>query len=237
MTQAPRADTPTTDTAPPSCPRCRKPAALCVCADLAAAGKPIKNRIALLFLQHPQEQDVDLGTAHLTALHFEDATIRVGLSWPSLGKALGRTADPKRWAVLYLGSVKAKELAPGREIVALTRKGTAVADQAAALADIEGVIVLDGTWSQAKALWWRNAWMLKAQRVALNPRWPSRYGKLRREPRRDGLSTLEATALLLSRLENKPEIETRLIAGFDKLLARARALGKAAKGIGVQEAS
>lgn len=224
MTQLPRAVNTTAVTAPPPCLLCRKPAAFCLCADVAAAGKPINNQIALLILQHPQEQDVDLGTAHLTALHFKDATIRIGLSWPSLGKALGRTADPKRWAVLYLGSVKAKELAPGREIVALNRKAATVADQADALSGLDGVIVLDGTWSQAKALWWRNPWMLKAQRVALNPRWPSRYGKLRREPRRDGLSTLEATALLLSRLENKPEIETALIASFDKLLARARAL-------------
>ncbi len=208
---------------PSPCPRCRKPAALCVCADLAASGLPLANRIALLILQHPQEQDVDLGTAHLTALHFQDAAVRIGLSWPSLGKALGRSADPKRWAVLYLGSAKTKDLAPGREIVALTRKGAAAADQEAALADIEGVIILDGTWSQAKALWWRNAWLLKAQRIALNPRKPSRYGKLRKEPRRDGLSTLEAAALLLSRLEKKPVIETALLASFDRLLARYRA--------------
>jgi len=53
-------------------------------------------------------------------------------------------------------------------------------------------VLLDGTWSQAKALWWRNAWMLKCQRVILGPSRPSRYGQLRREPRRDGLSTIEA---------------------------------------------
>lgn len=211
------------------CPHCHKAAAYCVCADIAQAENPIANKVALLILQHPQEQDVDLGTARLSALHFKNAVVKVGLSWPSLGKALGRAADPKRWAILYLGSVKAKELMPNREIVALTRKGTAAADQDGALADIEGIILLDGTWSQAKALWWRNAWMLKAQRVALNPRHPSRYGKLRKEPRRDGLSTLEAAGLLLSRLEKKPEIETMLWASFDKLLLRYRALREASK--------
>ena len=59
-------------------------------------------------------------------------------------------------------------------------------------------MLLDGTWSQAKALWWRNAWMLKCQRVILGPAQPSRYGKLRKEPRGDGLSTIEAAAMLLS---------------------------------------
>jgi DTW domain-containing protein YfiP len=215
-----------TDT-PAPCPTCQKSPAFCLCADV---GTPINNKIALLILQHPQEQDVDLGTARLAASHFKNAQVKVGLSWPSLGKALGTAADPKRWAVLYLGSVKGADLLPGQEVVALNRKGTAPApDQDAALAHLDGIILLDGTWSQAKALWWRNAWMLKTQRIALNPRRPSRYGKLRKEPRKDGLSTLEAAALLLSRLEKKPEIETALTASFEKLLARYRDLRARAK--------
>jgi DTW domain-containing protein YfiP len=90
------------------------------------------------------------------------------------------------------------------------------------LREIEGIILLDGTWSQAKALWWRNAWMLKCKRVVLGPKLPSRYGRLRREPRDDGLSTIEAAAMLLARLERKPEIETALHATFERLLARYR---------------
>jgi DTW domain-containing protein YfiP len=187
---------------------------------------PIDNRVAVLILQHPQEKDEALGTAALTAQSFTRATLKIGLSWPSLSKVLGRSVDPKRWAVLYLGSAKAGDLAAGREIVAVDRKGAALADQAAALAGIEGVIVLDGSWSQAKALWWRNAWMLKCRRIVLGPRRPSRYGKLRREPRRDALSTIEAAALLVSRLENRPEIETKLGASFDQLLERHRASRK-----------
>lgn len=205
-------------TAEESCPRCGKPAALCVCADIA----PLDNRIELLILQHPQEQDVALGTARLTVLHLKRAKLKIGLSWPSLAKLLGRDVDPKRWAVLYLGSARPAELAPGREIVLLDRKGAALPGQEAALAEIEGVILLDGSWSQAKALWWRNAWMLKCRRVALAPRHPSHYGKLRREPRREALATIEAAALLLSRLEHNPEIECALLAGFDKLLQRYR---------------
>lgn len=201
------------------CPRCGKPAPLCVCAGIA----PLDNRVELLILQHPQEQDVALGTARLAVLHLKRASLRIGLSWPSLAKLLGRSVDPRHWAVLYLGSTRPAELAPGREIVLLDRKGAALPDQEAALAEIEGVILLDGSWSQAKALWWRNPWMLKCRRVALAPRYPSRYGKLRREPRREGLATIEAAALLLSRLEARPEIERALLAGFDKLLERYRA--------------
>ena len=201
------------------CPSCRKPAILCVCDSVT----PIENRIGLLILQHPQEQDKTLGTARLAALHFTNAELKVGLSWPSLTKALGRPADPDRWAVLYLGSANAAALAPNQEVLALDGKGNACANQHKELAFIEGVIVLDGTWSQAKALWWRNPWVLKCKRVILGPKRPSRYGRVRTEPRGDSLSTIEAAALLLARLEGRPEIETELDATFQRMLDAFRA--------------
>jgi DTW domain-containing protein len=222
MSNEPASATPPAPAADPNaeCPRCRKPPALCVCEGIT----PIDNQVALLILQHPQEQDRELGTAQLTALHFKNAQLTIGLSWPSLTKILGRPADPRRWAILYLGSVRAAAVLPDRDIVVVNRKGSAVDHQDAALREIEGIVLLDGTWSQAKALWWRNGWMLKCQRVVLGPKRRSRYGRLRREPRSDGLSTLEAAAMLLARLEGKPEIEATLIANFERLLARYRAM-------------
>ncbi|HZR88550.1 MAG TPA: tRNA-uridine aminocarboxypropyltransferase [Bradyrhizobium sp.] len=201
------------------CPRCHKPLPLCICDSVV----PLQSRLSLLILQHPQEQDRALGTARLAALHFANAVVKVGLSWPSLAKALARpVADPSRWAVLYLGSAKAAELDPGREVLALNRKGEVAENQRAILERIEGVVLLDGTWSQAKALWWRNPWMLKCQRVILGPKRPSAYGELRREPRRDGLSTLEAAALLISALEKRPDTASALQAAFARMLARFR---------------
>jgi DTW domain-containing protein len=202
----------------PDCPRCHKPPALCICDSIT----PIDNRIALLILQHPQEQDKALGTARLTALHFKAAVLKIGLSWPSLSKALGRQVDPSRWAVLYLGSAKIADLDTEEDIVALDRKGGVADNQRAILRAIEGVVLLDGSWSQAKALWWRNPWMLKCQRVILGPRQPSRYGKLRREPRRDGLSTIEAAAMLLAALEKRPDIAETLHASFERMLTKFR---------------
>jgi DTW domain-containing protein YfiP len=203
-----------------ACPSCLKPQSLCVCEGVAQ----IENRVELLILQHPQEQDKSLGTARLTCLHLTNAKMRIGLSWPNLAKAVGRDVDPDRWAVLYLGSAQPGELTPGREIGVLDGKGRPVANQESALQAIEGLIVLDGSWSQAKALWWRNPWLLKCRRLVLAPKRPSRYGKLRREPRRESLSTLEAASQALARLEQKPDIETMMLASFEALLARYRAL-------------
>lgn len=202
----------------PECPHCGKPEPLCVCSDIA----PIDNRIELLILQHPQEQDRALGTARLTALHLQNAALKIGLSWPSLSKILGRSVDPQRWAILYLGSAKVADLETDNEVVVIDRKGGLEDGQRAILNDIEGVILLDGTWSQAKALWWRNAWMLKCRRIILGPERPSLYGKLRKEPRQDGLSTIEAAGMVLSRLEKRPEIAAALTASFERLLTRFR---------------
>src|SRR6202045_1924464 len=109
-----------TDGPIPDCPRCNKPFRLCICESIT----PIESRVSLLILQHPQEQDRALGTARLTALHFADAVLKIGLSWPSLSKALGRqVSDPSRWAVLYLGSAKVADLETNSDIVAINRKG------------------------------------------------------------------------------------------------------------------
>lgn len=221
-----------------------KPMALCTCDGVT----PIDNKIRLVILQHPQEQDRTLGSAPLAVKLFKNAQVKIGLSWPSLSKMLGREAEAAKWGVLYLGSADANKLldlpnnktaphkaggaydplqkdntkieAPG--ILALNRKSEIAADQAAILRGLEGVIVLDGTWSQAKALWWRNAWMLKCRRLILNPNSPSRYGNLRKEPRRDALSTIEAAALLLAILEHRPDYESAAGKAFAHMLARFR---------------
>ena len=202
----------------PFCPHCAKPLALCVC---EAVG-PVENRVAVLVLQHPQEQDRLLGTARLAAQQLSNATFRIGLSWPSLAKALGAPAEPADWAVLHLGSTKPSDLPLGREVAVLDRKGVVLPDQDSALKGIKGIVVFDGTWAQAKTLWWRNAWVLKAKRLALAPKRRSIYGELRREPRRESLSTIEAIGLALSAIEGKPEIDAGLREGFATMLTKYR---------------
>lgn len=182
----------------------------------------VANRVFVLILQHPQERREPLATAPAILSTLRRANLAVGLSWPNLARALGRDADPRRWAVLYLGSAQPKELPRDREVVLLGRRGEPVEGPEPVLRGLEGIVLLDGSWSQAKALWWRNPWMLKCQRVILNPAHPSRYGRLRREPRRDGLSTIEAAGMILAGLERRPDIAETLNASFERLLTRYR---------------
>jgi DTW domain-containing protein YfiP len=211
--------------APPSaapCPRCGKPAALCVCAALA----PVESRVFTLILQHPQEQGHVLGTARLAEAQLVRSRLAIGHSGPSLAAALGQPAAPRRWGVLYPGP-RPEGAAP--PLTVLGRRGAALpaAEAAAVLAALDGIILLDGSWSQAKALWWRNPWLLKARRLALVPGTPSLYGPLRREPRADSLSTIEAAALALGILEGDSALAERVRRPFALLLERYRAVGVA----------
>ncbi|MCG5241049.1 tRNA-uridine aminocarboxypropyltransferase [Azospirillum doebereinerae] len=205
-------------TPPESCPTCLKPNHLCIC----EAVEPVKNGVFLLILQHPQEKRENLGTAQIAHLQFANSALKVGLSWPNLKRILGREVDYKRWGVLYLGPVKADNPAAKAEIAVVDRNGVPQQDSRQVLADLEGVIVLDGTWSQAKTLWWRNAWLLKCRRVVLHPEFQSLYGQARKEPRRESVSTLEASAFLLSRLERDAGIMDRALKPFALLLKKIR---------------
>jgi DTW domain-containing protein YfiP len=202
-----------------TCQNCEKPSALCVCAALA----PVDNRVSVLILRHPQEQDRLLGTARLAILQLKSAVLKTGLSWPNLAKAVGGPADPRRWGVLYLGTAKTSEPLAPRILTVVNKNGEASPDQDEILEALEGIILLDGNWQQAKALWWRNSWLLKCQRLVLQPPRASLYGALRKEPRPESVSTLEAVAYTLAELDSDESLVEKILPPFRLLLQKARA--------------
>jgi hypothetical protein len=150
--------------------------------------------------------------------------VKVGLSWPSLEGALegvldATRIDRKRWAVLA-GAKLPKPLVgtpPAGRVLVTDRHGEMLPKPA-----LDGIVVLDGTWSQAKALWWRNAWLLKLARVVLRPREATLYGRLRKAPRADWVSTLEAVADVLPALGEPEEHRTQLRRLMRTMVQRAR---------------
>lgn len=169
---------------------------------------PTQRRV--LILQHPQEQDAVLGSAQILEASLPMAKIVIGLSWANFAKALGEEgADARRWAVLFPDRESAGDEVTGRSGVLEPRA-------------LEGIVVLDGTWSKAKTLWWRNPWLTKLNRLTLKPKQPSIYGHLRAEPRREFVSTLESVAAALTLCGESPEIEAGLSRVFRTLVQRVR---------------
>jgi DTW domain-containing protein YfiP len=216
---------------PEVCSRCAKAPDLCVCASI----QELATRMHVLILQHPQEPDKDLGSARLAHLSLPNSTLKTGLSWPNIKKALGREqVNASRWAVLYLGSgIKGKlhspEAAANASSARLQFVNKAGSSIPAPDEPLEGIVVLDGTWSQAKTLWWRNAWLLKLRRVVLTPQYRSLYRELRKEPRRECLSTIESIAECATALGEPAEVEKALKKTFADLLDKQRDRMKARK--------
>ncbi len=210
------------------CQKCHKPSSLCVCGLI----KTIPVRTQVVILQHPQEKKEILASAEFVRQLLPHCTLKVGLSWPSLRSVLGLDRDAplnhKDWLVLYLGAKKlATDFSPGLTIV--DAKNRARPNSAQLLSQITGLIVLDGNWAQVKSMWWRNSWLLKTQRAVLKPVKRSVYGKLRREPRLESLSTLEAVALSLSIIENDPVIFEEMCKPFIKFLEHVRNTSQASR--------
>lgn len=183
--------------------------------------EPLPNKVKVVVLQHPQEPDKELGTAALLVRGLAQAELKVGLSWRSLRSVAGEGAVPSEWLVLYLGA-KGKDFP--EEVNFASTKGDPVAPPGG----IKGILVLDGTWTQAKALWWRNAWLTKLKRVVLHPRRPSLYGRLRKEPRAEAVSTIESVALALGRLDpDGKALRAHLEDGFSRMLEEFRQRKKA----------
>jgi DTW domain-containing protein len=189
------------------CETCHRPTAACVCDRITT----FETQRRVLILQHPQERDALLGSAQIVAASLPRAQIVVGLSWRNLGHALGEPdVDVKSWAVLFPDSEA--------EADQVTKRSGEVLEPRS----LDGIIVLDGTWSKAKTLWWRNPWLNKLNRLTLKPGKPSIYGKLRAEPRREYVSTLESVAAALTLCGERAEVAAGLERPFRTLVQRVR---------------
>ncbi len=209
-----------------TCQKCEKPLTLCICESISA----VDTKTSVLILQHPQEPDKLLGTARIANLSLNNSKLSIGLSWPNLEKAWGKVSERNDWLVLYLGSINLSKLHNIKKpaLVLVDKKNNILSKnendafiQSFAKRNFRGIIVLDGTWSQAKTLWWRNAWLNKLQRCAVLPPSPSLYGKLRKEPKKESLSTIESIAHSLAILDPDTTAEKTLISNFKALLKKA----------------
>lgn len=176
------------------CARCRRPASVCYCPALPH----IATATRVVILQHPRERDMPIGTARMASLCLPGAELHVGVRWgecPPLARAL---ADPARPPILlYPG--------PGaRDILCDPPRGPVT------------LVVVDGTWSQAKVVVRDNPVLQALPRYAFATPEPSQY-RIRREPRAEYVSTIEALMHVLGALEGDP-------ARFRSLLDPLRAM-------------
>jgi DTW domain-containing protein YfiP len=183
------------------CAGCERPSVVCVCAHVT----PMRTRTRVLILQHPRERHVPINTARLARLSLPDAILRRAVDFetdPVVSDALsGRDGGPPPY-LLFPGA-KAIDLATERPAGPIT------------------LVVLDGTWWQARKLLRRNPRLAALPQLRLDPATPSRY-RIRREPHAHCVATIEAIALALRALEGDADDDgarfAALLAPFDAMV-------------------
>ena len=187
-----------------ACQNCLRQKDRCIC------GKVIQfvNDCRVLILQHPQERYKLLNSAMLAHMALQNSVLRVGLSWRNLSHALGEETDQKEWGVLVLRGIvdpsrKIEFFSPKKRLLPIKTK-------------FKGIVVLDGSWKQAKAVWWRNPWLLKLTRITLHPN----HKSLRSQVKKEGLATIEAIAFALDCLEENALIGESLKKQYEELIIK-----------------
>jgi DTW domain-containing protein len=159
------------------CEGCGRPPLVCICADLVTVVPQTK----VIVLQHPREADNAIGTAWMVERCFGAERI-VGVELEG---------DPRFVAALGDVTAPAILLSPGPSAIDL---------RASPPRGPVTLVVIDGTWSQAKKLFRVNPSLARLPRYAFEPARPSNY-RIRREPADHCVSTIEATVAALSLLE------------------------------------
>ncbi|MEQ1505502.1 MAG: tRNA-uridine aminocarboxypropyltransferase, partial [Myxococcota bacterium] len=173
-----------------TCVRCRRPAPRCVC---GLAGT-IHNRTGITILQHPGERRHAFNTARLARDTLADAALHV--VWPDRDGALRFTgAIPDGAALLY----------PRHDAVELATVPPEARPR--------HLVVIDGTWAQARTVYRDNPWLEGLPHVQLTGVAPSRY-RIRREPAPHFLSTIESIAVALELIEPDTAGLDHLLDGF-----------------------
>ncbi len=155
---------------------------VCYCSKITEL--PTQTRVVIL--QHPRERDKAIGTARMASLCLPGSELLVGVRWDSHSALQRALTDPMRPPALLFPGPDAKNVLTERPPGPIT------------------LIVVDGTWSQAKTLVRDNSILRALPRYAFAAPEPSEY-RIRKEPSIELCSTIEALMHVLGALEGQPE--------------------------------
>ncbi|MGE0868378.1 MAG: tRNA-uridine aminocarboxypropyltransferase [Kofleriaceae bacterium] len=179
----------------PRCLRCRKASSMCYCALLPR----LDTTTRVVILQHRRERDMSIGTARMASLCLPRAELHVGIDWTDNRPLVRALSDPNRTPVLLYPGPDARDILREPPVGPVT------------------LVVVDGTWGQARTVVRDNPILNALPRYAFAAPEPSRY-RIRREPRAEYCSTIEALAHVLGVLEGDPARFRALLVPFDAMI-------------------
>ncbi|MBO7130600.1 MAG: DTW domain-containing protein, partial [Fibrobacterales bacterium] len=187
------------------CLKCWRTRELCLCGKVPSFVSGVRIGI----LRHPNERRKTIGTAMLAHTCLENSFLLDGIDF---------SEDRRLRAEL-------ERFAPGE--VALLFPGPAARPIEESRGTLKCLLVLDGTWNEAKKILHYTKFLQALPRVAFAPAEPSTY-RIRKEPRPECVSTIEAIAHSLRALGEREEVSRNLKAAFDLMVERQLAFGHSA---------
>jgi len=186
------------------CLRCRRPQAVCFCSAITE----VHSRTRVVFVQHPLEAKVPISTCRMAHLSLPNSELHVELEPDASASLRARAAEPDTYLLFPSeGAKQPSELsAPPRNL-----------------------IVVDGTWDNARKLLLRSPMLSRLPRLGLKPVAPGNY-RIRKEPAEHCLATIEAVAQVLDAVERAPGRFTKILSAFDAMVERQLAFIAAHQG-------
>lgn len=179
------------------CPQCRRPAPVCWCPGLPK--QPVCPASRIIILQHPAEVKRCLRTAPMLTLGLEPGKCLIyrGKKFPlPKHEGLAEILSEKNTILLY-PSPNAIPLEAFKPISNSEQKSY-------------NLVLIDGTWPQAKAIYHSSPALGLLQACKLVGVSSSKY-VIRTQPTEGCLSTLETGALALSILEDNPQLRDNML--------------------------
>lgn len=183
----------------PSCQRCLRPHAACLCTALPATA--IANRWPVHILQHTQERKHALNTARIAVLGLQQCVLHAVSDEP-----VETVLPPELLATL----ANALLIYPSADSTDVSQLATE---------EVAGrpLLLLDASWRKSRRLLLASPWLQQLPTISVALPTPSRY-RIRREPQPGYSSSLEALLYVLGTLEGDHARYAPLLAAMDGMV-------------------
>lgn len=173
------------------CVRCERPIKTCLCADLVE----LSCNYQLIILQDPKEAKHALSSAPILEKSIVGAQ-----------RVIGEVFDP----VVLLG-----EGWQSNSLLVYPHEKS-LSQQQAVEQTFKYLILLDGTWRKVARMLHLNPWLNKLPCFTIDSSYESQY-LIRKSPRADGLSTIEAAVKVLNELHEHQRFDA-ILGAFNKMI-------------------
>ena len=175
----------------PHCNVCNRPQKTCLCDVLVS----LSSRFKLIILQDPKEAQHALSSAPILQRSIQGSRLVVGEHFQP-EELLGK--DWRNRCLLVF---------PG---------DNALSNEQAKQRRFSHLLLLDGSWRKVARLLHVNPWLRELPCLAIKPSIPSQY-RIRKSPRSDGLSTIEAAVAALNNLDDSSDF-TPILGAFERMI-------------------